>query len=170
MASHDDQHINNSGMGVRGKGPGWLVTSDGLIRIRNDRAGRRLAAAITGECQRRDQGAWIELSAADYQQQIAALAELLSSAQRVLAGPARPDVLAALAEAGIVQPTAGELAADPWVTPERIAGWHRQFTSVRQVRSIPAMIVTMLRNHQEPPLPRDDWRRFVTGKYAGEVR
>ncbi|HFD40855.1 MAG TPA: hypothetical protein ENJ31_13515 [Anaerolineae bacterium] len=75
---------------------------------------------------------------------------------------------------GIWESTAEELAADPWITVDRIEraladlmAQERAGQTWRTNRQ--AVLISNLRAHREPPRrrpPEDDRRRFVSGEYA----
>lgn len=64
----------------------------------------------------------------------------------------REEVAKLLQACGVFAAPAKELAADPWVTEERVRAWVRQLRADRRVRSVGAVLYTNLRNHLEAGL------------------
>lgn len=62
-------------------------------------------------------------------------------------GTADLELVEALTGAGVFPELAGELAADPWVTKERIAAWLIRLRADRNVRSVAAVLATSLKRH-----------------------
>ena len=83
----------------------------------------------------------------------------------------RPEVVEALLACGVWEPEAHELAADPWVTVERVRRSEdellaQESAGQRWRTSRQAVLVANLRAHREPPAPESGGRRFVEGPYA----
>jgi len=80
--------------------------------------------------------------------------------------------------AGIFDDKAAELAADPWITEERIKRWHddllRQQRAGIHIGSLAALLWSNLKHHREPPPSAEDRERqqrlaFIGGEYGDYV-
>jgi hypothetical protein len=80
-----------------------------------------------------------------------------------------------LVAVGVYPHVARELAADPWITAERVDAWLRDLREQNRkrpgtIRSVPAVLAANLKAHLEPPShpspPDNDRRRFTSGPYA----
>jgi len=60
---------------------------------------------------------------------------------------------------GVRPAAAMQLAADEWVTMERVLRWEAALRADESVRSVPAVLFTNLRDHWEPPLTESELRR-----------
>ena len=66
-------------------------------------------------------------------------------------------IIAALVKTGVFSDIAARLAADPWVTEQRIAAWRANLAANPRVKSLGAVLAANLRAHWEPPaLPVPD--------------
>jgi len=80
--------------------------------------------------------------------------------------------------AGIFGDKAAALAADPWVTEERVQAWYMQLANDKAIRSVPAVLYSNLKAHREPSQSTNDddyWekladekrrRRYIEGQWA----
>lgn len=78
-------------------------------------------------------------------------------------------LIIALVEAGVFPDVAPELAADPWVTPDRVERWRAALERNERIKSVGAVLTDNLRHHREPPGPKQDRRRYVDGQYADYI-
>lgn len=101
-------------------------------------------------------------STPDGTQQLRGTAAQAGAPQRAI--PPDPHLRHTLTGAGVYPHVADQLAADPWVTEARIEGWIADLRRQQQrpdnnLRSVPAVLVSNLRAHREPPpvtQPRSD--------------
>jgi hypothetical protein len=80
-----------------------------------------------------------------------------------------------LVDAGVYSHVARALAADPWITAERVEAWLQDLRDQNRrrpgtVRSVPAVLAANLKAHHDPPCqpeePENDRRRYTSGRYA----
>jgi hypothetical protein len=82
----------------------------------------------------------------------------------------RPGILALCRKHGIWPEPAAILAADPWVTEDRVTRWAALLRADPAVRSLPAVLYSNLKQHHEPPPPEnDDQNPFLGGPYADYI-
>jgi hypothetical protein len=80
-----------------------------------------------------------------------------------------------LVAAGTFTDVAARLAADPWVTAERIEGWIDALRADPAIRNLPACLAANLAAHREPPPTAEECeerngRRYIDGPYAEYIR
>ena len=72
-----------------------------------------------------------------------------------------------LTEYGVHEPTASDLAALEWVTPDVIRAWTAAIDRMQNVRNRAGVLVTRLGKGAPPPPPPEPARnRYLSGKYA----
>jgi len=78
----------------------------------------------------------------------------------------------AMEAAGMFPDKAAELAADPWVTEQRIGAWLDRLQADPSIRNLPAVLYSNLKHHREAPAQRQarDSRRFIEGDFADYVQ
>jgi len=96
-----------------------------------------------------------------------------SEAEKIRVRAQRPDldeVLEELTRAGILEPTRSKLAADLWVTVERV---RLTAKAARRSKGGPGVIVLNLRGHHEPPRDPDvrdvgrEWSEYLDRRRGG---
>jgi len=76
-----------------------------------------------------------------------------------------------LIDYGVHEPTASDLAALEWVTPDVIRAWTAAIDRMQNVRNRPGVLVTRLGKGAPPPPPPEPARdRYLSGKYADLIQ
>lgn len=181
---HHDHHHQKGGAGGNFRRVGTIggrrvLMFDGRLWVPNNRQGRGLVAALTGKVYGASAGKYLEISHDSLVEVRADLDDLIALLRTVwqASNPLPQDsaVHMLLLECGVREPMAAHLAADPWVTIERVASWRHQFaqeSKVSRQRVGPGLLILKLREHREPPrIHREegDWQRFLDGPYAGDI-
>jgi len=76
-----------------------------------------------------------------------------------------PGVMAALAAAGIYEPTRGQLAALDHITQELVESWEKHLKQTKKERYTPGLLVWAIRSGDDPPAG-ENYKKYTSGEYA----